>query len=227
MSVTKEEWLENQQKRLEEKKERIEMRHKFDGKDQTYIDKVLSIEAELGYEICAAANRDLVPCKLKAGQGTDHLGEGRCKYHGGRNQSVNSGNWKGGKHMQVKATHPALQQKMDELAVDHEYFDLRQEILKLRAIMDILAERDELLQTAKLAVDVSKIIERLHNIEVGRRYVISIENVSIIIKTVQEVIFRHVPDEFTRHLIAQELQNVQLTSALPAPKNITPIDEKE
>lgn len=226
MTINKDQWLANQQKRLEEKQDRIDMRHKFDGKDQSYIDKVLTIETELGYEICAAANRDLVPCKLRAGQGTDHLGEGRCKFHGGRNQSINSGNWKGGKHMQVKGTPPALQAKMDELAVDHEYFDLRQEILKLRAIMDILAERDELLQTAKLAVDVSKIIERLHNIEVGRRYVISIENVSTIIRTVQEVIFRHVPDEFTRHLIAQELQSVQLTSALPAPKIIEPIDEK-
>lgn len=196
------------------------MRERFDGKDQSYINRVLALEEKLGYTICAAANRDLVPCQNRAGKGTDHVGEGRCKFHGGTNQSPLAKNWRGGKHSQIKTQHPQLRQKMMELQGDHDVFDLREEILKLRAIMEIMAERDELLATAKLAVDVSKIIERLHNIEVGRRYVISIENVSTIIQTVQEVIFRHVPDELARHLIAQELSAVRLSTALPPAKVI-------
>lgn len=208
-----------------------ELRHRFDGKDQSYINNVLAIEEKVGYQICGAANRDLVPCKKKAGFGTDHIGQGRCKWHGGNNQSPLAKNWAGGKHSQIKTEHPQLRQKMEQIAGDHDVFDLREEVLKLRAIMEILAERDELLQTARLAVDVSKIIERLHNIEVGRRYVISIENVSTIISTVQEVIFRHVPDENTRHMIAQELSSVRLNTALPPAKVVDAeyreIDEKD
>ena len=36
------------------------------------------------HDICGAKNRNGEPCKLKAGWGTDHLGEGRCKFHGGK-----------------------------------------------------------------------------------------------------------------------------------------------
>lgn len=32
---------------------------------------------------CGAKTRQGHPCKLPAGHGTDHLGEGRCKFHGG------------------------------------------------------------------------------------------------------------------------------------------------
>lgn len=34
-------------------------------------------------ENCGAENRDGDPCALSAGWGTDHVGEGRCKFHGG------------------------------------------------------------------------------------------------------------------------------------------------
>jgi hypothetical protein len=34
---------------------------------------------------CGAENRNGDPCELPAGWGTDHNGEGRCKFHGGRN----------------------------------------------------------------------------------------------------------------------------------------------
>jgi len=33
--------------------------------------------------ICGATNREDQPCGLPAGWGTDHVGEGRCKLHGG------------------------------------------------------------------------------------------------------------------------------------------------
>jgi hypothetical protein len=34
-------------------------------------------------ETCGAENRNGEPCSLSAGWGTDHNGEGRCKFHGG------------------------------------------------------------------------------------------------------------------------------------------------
>jgi uncharacterized protein YutE (UPF0331/DUF86 family) len=35
-------------------------------------------------ETCGATNRNGEPCGLPAGWGTDHVGEGRCKLHGGQ-----------------------------------------------------------------------------------------------------------------------------------------------
>ncbi len=34
-------------------------------------------------QICGAKNRRGLPCQLQAGWGTDHLGQGRCRKHGG------------------------------------------------------------------------------------------------------------------------------------------------
>jgi hypothetical protein len=34
-------------------------------------------------DICGATNRHDEPCGLPAGWGTDHVGEGRCRFHGG------------------------------------------------------------------------------------------------------------------------------------------------
>lgn len=36
-----------------------------------------------GHAACGAKNRKGQLCKQRAGQGTDHIGYGRCKYHGG------------------------------------------------------------------------------------------------------------------------------------------------
>lgn len=36
-------------------------------------------------DTCGAQNRNDEPCGLSAGWGTDHNGEGRCKFHGGNN----------------------------------------------------------------------------------------------------------------------------------------------
>lgn len=182
--------------------------------------KVNALSEKLGYKICGARTRDLKPCPNRAGKGTDHLGEGKCKYHGGGASNITAKNFKHGLYSKIKTQHPQLRQKMEELSADHDVFDLRLEILRLRAIMEIMAEEHELMASAKLAVDVSKVIERLHLIEVGRKYVISIENVGVIIQAVQTAIFRHVPDEFTRHLIAQELSATRLSIALPAPEII-------
>jgi|APHM01.1.fsa_nt_gi hypothetical protein len=42
--------------------------------------------------ICGAQNRDGDPCQQKAGWGTDHVGEGRCKFHGGASDGAPEGN---------------------------------------------------------------------------------------------------------------------------------------
>ncbi|WP_277543239.1 hypothetical protein [Haloarcula laminariae] len=46
---------------------------------------------------CRATNRNGDPCKLPAGWGTDHTGDGRCKLHGG-NAGAPSNNQNAAKH---------------------------------------------------------------------------------------------------------------------------------
>jgi hypothetical protein len=40
-------------------------------------------ERAIGHGSCGALKRDGGVCRLQAGKGTDHVGVGRCKYHGG------------------------------------------------------------------------------------------------------------------------------------------------
>lgn len=170
------------------------------------------LETQLGFPVCGARNRSGGVCANKAGKGTDHLNEGRCRYHGGNNQSPLAKNWKHGRNAQLKTSHPKLEEKLAELRQDHDVFNLEGEIMKMRGLAEIMLDEEELLSAAKLLLDVSKIVERYHQILEGRKYVISIENVSNMMQVVQDAIFRHVPDEHTRHLIAQDLLGMRLST---------------
>jgi hypothetical protein len=181
--------------------------------------RVKALEEKLGYKVCGAhGKRKFTPCPNRAGKGTDHVGEGKCKYHGGSASNITAKNFKHGLYSKIKTQHPMLRQKMEELATTHEVFDLREEILKIRGLVEIMLDQNDWDRAEKFAMDVSKIVERLHNIEVGRRLVISIDNVSLIVAALTQAVVKHVPDEYTRHLIAEELGNVRLSMALPSPQ---------
>ena len=47
---------------------------------------------------CEARNRQGKPCKLRAGWGTNHVGHGRCKLHGGKSPGAPKGNQNALKH---------------------------------------------------------------------------------------------------------------------------------
>jgi hypothetical protein len=47
---------------------------------------------------CGAKNRQGDPCRQRAGWGTDHLGSGRCKLHGGRSSGPPKGTQNALKH---------------------------------------------------------------------------------------------------------------------------------
>ncbi len=48
--------------------------------------------------ICGAKTRKGTPCHLQAGHGTDHLGTGKCKYHGGASKGAPKKNKNAEKH---------------------------------------------------------------------------------------------------------------------------------
>ena len=50
------------------------------------------------YRYCGAKNRKGTPCRLRAGWGTNHVGYGRCKLHGGLSPGAPKGNKNALKH---------------------------------------------------------------------------------------------------------------------------------
>lgn len=173
-------------------------------------------EQEKGYKICGGRHRsDLQKfCDRPAGEGTDHKGIGRCYMHGGRNQSPASKNWTaGGKLSQIK--YPDIIQKIEQLKQDRDVFDLRDHIFLMEAVAQTILQEadslDDLKDLVKVVDTVTKSVQRLHDIEVGRKYVISVENLGNVIGRVVEVIERHVPDPYLRSLIAADIMKIHNT----------------
>lgn len=86
--------------------------------------------------VCAAKTRSGTLCQRPAGWGTDHVGIGRCKLHGGATPV------KTGRYSVVKRQ--ALQEKMQQYYNDPSAGDLRSELALLRALLqDYLDRLDE------------------------------------------------------------------------------------
>lgn len=80
-------------------------------------------------DICGATTNDGTPCQRAAGWGTDHVGDGRCKTHGGS----------GGrppKHGRYAAKRSeSLQEKIQEYRDDPEPAEMWEELALLRAVL--------------------------------------------------------------------------------------------
>lgn len=168
------------------------------------------ISKEKGYEICGGRTQTDGICTNKAGHGTTHLGVGRCKIHGGNNQTPLAKNYKTGEMAQIHYT--SILEKLNQLKIDRDVFDLRDHIFLIEAVAQTMLENatnvSDLPQLVKVIDTATKAVQRLHEIEVGRRYVISVENLGNIITRVVEVIERHVPDPYVRSLIAEDIMKL-------------------
>ena len=81
-------------------------------------------------ETCNAVNRSGGYCVLVAGSGTDHLGEGRCKFHGGASpgRPIKHG-------LYSKSYTLKLAEKTEELRAHPELLNLGAELLSLKAML--------------------------------------------------------------------------------------------
>lgn len=169
------------------------------------------------YPVCGARNRQGDLCRNQAGKGTDHLGFGRCKFHGGVNQSPASKNWKHG--LNAKVSYPSIAEKARQLRENRDVFDLRDHIFLMEAIAQTVLENaktvDDLFPLVKVVDTCTKAIQRLDEIEHGRKYVISVESLGGILTRVVDVIGRHVPDPYLRALIAEDIMKIN-NAKIPA-----------
>ena len=100
-------------------------------------------DAAHGFPTCGAKTRKGGVCKNKAGKGTDHPGEGRCKFHGGATP-IKTGRYS-------KINRPRIKELLEEFANDKEPFELLPEVQLLRALVQDYIERYDEITEALLA----------------------------------------------------------------------------
>lgn len=92
---------------------------------------------------CGAATRSGGTCKKQAGWGTEHLGEGKCRLHGGATP-IRHGRYS-------KITRPRIRELLDEYENDPAPLDLLPEVKLLRALLTDWVERYDEFTDALLA----------------------------------------------------------------------------
>lgn len=164
------------------------------------------------YPICGGLNREGFPCGNNAGKGTNHKGFGRCWKHGGNMQEMGRGQLK--YSIVANVSYPGIKEEVERLKADPDVFDLRDHIFLMEAIAKTVLNQaktvEDLGPVMKYVEMASKTIQRLDEIEHGRRLVIDIQGLNIIFAKVQECIFRYVPDSYTRDLIARDLAGIPI-----------------
>jgi hypothetical protein len=162
------------------------------------------------WPICGAENKSGGTCGHAAGWGTNHKGVGHCRKHFGKNQIVGVGTLKN--TLVRSITYPGIQEEFKRLQEDRDVFDLREHIHLMEAIAVTILNKsqtmEDLGQVLKYTEAISKVIQRLDEIEHGRRLVIDYQGLNIIFAKVTEVIHRYVPDSYTRDLIGKDLAGI-------------------
>ncbi len=86
------------------------------------------------FPICGAPKRQGVdPCTQKAGWGTEHVGEGKCKLHGGSNP-IKHGRYSG-------VTRERLRELIEQFEADPNPLDMTSELAACRALYQDYIER--------------------------------------------------------------------------------------
>jgi len=119
--------------------------------------------------MCGAKTRAGAPCKQKAGWGTDHVGEGRCKLHGGgsKGRPIVHGRYSI-KHKE------SLREKQRKFMNDPEAGNLIPELALLRALLEEYLDRfgDDMRLNHQnvghiqgMVTDIGRLVERIARIQ--------------------------------------------------------------
>jgi hypothetical protein len=146
-------------------------------------------------------------CQQYAGWGTNHKGEGRCKWHGGCSVS-------GKKHYNYKTgltTRIGMQEIKDlaiEFSQDEEVYNFRDLIGVMKAIAVSAINGGDPQVALKMFLDTTQAIGRLQTIEEGRKYVLNVKDVDGVIEQIFSVVRKHVKDRAVLSSIADDLARV-------------------
>ncbi len=113
------------------------------------------------HDSCGARTRAGSPCRQPRGWGTDHIGTGRCKLHGGRSPI------KHGRYSQIKRA--SLREAQERFRQDTDPLDLGDELAMSRALIEDYINSDpadlDIEVLAKLIDGVTKSVLRIGRIE--------------------------------------------------------------
>lgn len=167
------------------------------------------------HPICGSPKKVGGICHYTAGQGTDHKGYGRCWKHSGQLQEIGRGALAWDKLEMV--SYPGIVARANTLRVAAEkqgVFDLRDHIFLMESIALTILERARTMEDLGSALQYiekcTKVIQRLDEIEHGRRLVIDYQGVSLILAKVQDSIQRNVRDSYTKDLIARDIAGIAI-----------------
>ena len=182
---------------------------------------------------CGAKTRSGGTCQHPAGFGTDHLGQGRCKFHGGCNP-IRHGRYS-------KIQRPRIQQLLSELENDPDPLDLVPEANLIRAVVVDFGERfDELVEAltawneaefaeaeaqerkarpqpipqfqeiAQLAESVSRVVERAQ--KVREKSSLSLETLQRVMSAMGATVAKHVEDPDTLRAIERDWAEIRVSA---------------
>jgi hypothetical protein len=157
-----------------------------------------------GIDGCGAKTRAGASCRRPAGWGTDHVGEGRCKLHGGASPI------KTGRYSTVARRR--VRDLAAEYAADPEPLSLLQDLALLRAVTaDYLERAGENLEApavADLLEGVSRVVERAWRVQ--ERTGISLETLNRVFEQMGLSVARHVKDTEALAAIEREWAELRL-----------------
>ena len=158
---------------------------------------------------CGAATRraDRRPCRRPAGWGTDHVGQGKCRLHGGATPITT------GQRSKV------LRRRLAELVAQHqahpEPIELPRELAFLRALLDDFAARADLspetfhATAAHLVEAIARTAERITRIRSAE----SLSNADLyrVFSEIGRIVESYVSDPVTRARIVEGWQSIRLS----------------
>lgn len=151
------------------------------GWDDAWIEVVRDAEREKGRAICGAkkVNRKqreeqtpIKPCLMPAGAQTEHVGEGRCKFHGGTSV-ITTGRWSLLRHHQMK-------NKVEALVDNPDLMNIRSAVATSWAVLDTLLEEESVITPDRAQeivsgmARISTMIKQHHDITEGQKITIEV-----------------------------------------------------
>ena len=175
---------------------------------------------------CNAEKRLGVHCRRDAGWGTDHMGRGRCKDHDMLPATVTS---------QLPVVSERILALADRFKKDQDPFDLREEIGMTRAAIVVLLEQAETFggfvkgvpALNQLLNTVGRLVQRLDEIERGRKYVVRVEDVRVSLQSITAIVVQFVDDPEARAEVAKRIGAIAIDGQVMAPPAEIPERDQE
>lgn len=144
-------------------------------------------------------------CQQPAGWGTDHVGQGRCKLHGG-SIPVRHGRYS-------KRLRSTLGDRIQELAADPDLLDLSEELATSRALLERALEKLEeeeldVEAATRIVAEVTRIAKRIEDIRAQNA--LSIKELQRIMAEMGRSVALRVEDPSTLEAIREDWSSIRL-----------------